>query len=376
VVSAGARRHASREPVEDGARERSRAGGEDNLGDPAGAPALRASGYTRRMKNAWWTRALCAAAAASLLTLAQNDPPKTRWYKGNLHTHTLNSDGDSAPDEVARWYREHRYDFLVLSDHNYLTDVGGLNATIGARDKFLLIPGEEVTDSFDRKPIHMNAYNPERLVEPRHGTSVAETIQNNTNEIRRAKGIPSLNHPNFGWAISTEDMLAVNGLGLFEVYNGHPMVNNPGGGGRASLEEMWDALLTANRRIHGIAVDDAHVFQRFGAEFSNPGHGWVVARAPELSAEAIIGAIERGDFYASTGVRLRDIVITGAEYRVEIDPADWEKTTTYFIGEGGQTLARSFERGAVYRFTGGEKYVRARVESSSGAKAWTQPAFR
>jgi hypothetical protein len=27
------------------------------------------------------------------------------WYKGNTHTHTLNSDGDSTPDEMVRWYR-------------------------------------------------------------------------------------------------------------------------------------------------------------------------------------------------------------------------------------------------------------------------------
>ncbi|HZS07725.1 MAG TPA: hypothetical protein VFD58_23010 [Blastocatellia bacterium] len=50
-----------------------------------------------------------------------------RWYKGNTHTHTLNSDGDSTPDEVVRWYREHGYHFLVLTDHNYLTAVDGLN---------------------------------------------------------------------------------------------------------------------------------------------------------------------------------------------------------------------------------------------------------
>ena len=71
---------------------------------------------------------------------------KSRWYKGNLHTHTVNSDGDSTPHEVASWYREHGYQFLVLSDHNHLTDITGLNALHAAREKFLLIPGEEVTD--------------------------------------------------------------------------------------------------------------------------------------------------------------------------------------------------------------------------------------
>src|SRR5438128_9337936 len=89
--------------------------------------------------------------------------PATKWYKGNLHTHTLNSDGDSTPAAVVSWYREHRYDFLVLSDHNYLTEVGGLNNLYGAKEKFLLVSGEEVTDSYKGKSIHVNAYNLKEL---------------------------------------------------------------------------------------------------------------------------------------------------------------------------------------------------------------------
>ena len=56
------------------------------------------------------------------------DRPGWRWFKGNTHTHTLNSDGDSTPDDVVRWYRENRYHFLVLTDHNFLTDVEALQA--------------------------------------------------------------------------------------------------------------------------------------------------------------------------------------------------------------------------------------------------------
>lgn len=44
-----------------------------------------------------------------------------RWFKGNTHTHTTMSDGDSSPEEVARWYKSHGYQFLVLSDHNTFT---------------------------------------------------------------------------------------------------------------------------------------------------------------------------------------------------------------------------------------------------------------
>ena len=98
-----------------------------------------------------------------------------RWYKGNTHTHTLNSDGDSTPDEVARWYREHGYQFLVLSDHNFLTSVDGLNALHGADERFLLIRGEEVTDGFGGKPIHVNGLALDRLVTPQGGASIVET---------------------------------------------------------------------------------------------------------------------------------------------------------------------------------------------------------
>jgi hypothetical protein len=321
------------------------------------------------------TAALCALIIAQ--TRETSSTPKGRWYKGNLHTHTLNSDGDSTPHEVTTWYREHGYNFLVLTDHNHLTDIAGLNAIHAAKEKFLLITGEEVTDSYERKPIHVNAFNPARLVQPQHGDSVAATIQNNVNEIRHAKGIPSVNHPNFHWAITVQDMMAIKGLGLFEVYNGHPGVNNAGGGGFVSLDEMWDALLTGGQRLYGIAVDDAHHFKRFGKEYSNPGHGWIQVRAESLTPEAILAAIEAGDFYSSSGVTIRNISVSRTEYRVEVAPAaNWqEKTTTYFIGEGGKVLAQTFEETAVYKFSGNEKFVRARVESSGGSNAWTQPVF-
>lgn len=332
------------------------------------------------MNAAWLLRigflAVLVVGAALTQTAGPAEVPKGRWYKGNLHTHTLNSDGDSTPHEVATWYREHGYQFLVLSDHNYLTDVAGLNAVHAAAEKFILIPGEEVTDSFDQKPIHINAYNPERQISPQHGESVAATIQKNVEAIRAAKALPSINHPNYHWAISAQDLLTVKGLGLMEVYNGHPMVNNAGGGGFQSLDELWDVLLSADQRLRGIAVDDAHNFKTLGKDLSNPGRGWIHVRAESLTAAAIVDAIGRGDFYASSGVSLADVRVTREEYRVEIQPRQTEKFTTYFIGEGGRVLAKSFDTAPVYRFAGGEKYVRARVESSFGSFAWTQPTFR
>src|SRR5687767_13976465 len=110
--------------------------------------------------------------------------PKLNWYKGNTHAHTLNSDGDSTPDDVVKWYREHGYNFLVLTDHNYLTRVDALNALHGADRQFLVIKGEEVTDRFGEKPIHINGLDIEKEIQPQGGNSVADVIQRNVDAIR------------------------------------------------------------------------------------------------------------------------------------------------------------------------------------------------
>ena len=314
--------------------------------------------------------------AAGLALGSANQTTPLRWYKGNLHTHTIHSDGDATPHEVATWYKEHRYQFLILSDHNYLTEVAALNALHAAREKFLLIPGEEVTDSFERKPVHVNGYYLKEEVQAAHGESLAETIQNNVNAIRKAGGLPSVNHPNFKWAIPSKVLMSIENLNLFEVYNGHPTVNNRGGGAYESLEEIWDAMLASGKRIYGIAVDDAHYFKVRGKEYSNPGRGWVVVRAPRLTADDIMTALAAGNFYSSTGVELSDISSDDSEIRIRIKPAVDTLYRTYFYGDGGKLLKTSTENTAFYEFQGREKYVRARVEASNGDEAWVQPVFR
>src|SRR5262245_39362800 len=140
----------------------------------------------------------------------QTGRPPQAWFKGNTHTHTLNSDGDSTPDEVVRWYREHGYQFLVLTDHNFLTPVDGLNALHGADQKFLVVKGEEVTDKVPDKALHINALDPSTSVEPQGGSSVVEVLQRNVDAIRKANGVPHINHPNFYWAITPDDLGRVN----------------------------------------------------------------------------------------------------------------------------------------------------------------------
>ena len=300
----------------------------------------------------------------------------TRWYKGNTHTHTLNSDGDSSPDEVARWYREHGYQFLFLTDHNFLTSVDGLNALMGADERFLIIRGEEVTDRFGGKPLHINGLDVKRLVSPQGGASVVETLQRNVDAIRDADGVPHINHPNFGWAVTADELARVRNTKLFEVYNAHPMVNNLGGGGVPGLEAAWDTILSRGVLLYGIAVDDAHHFKRpWDPTASKPGQGWIVVRAARLGAKELLEAIERGDFYASTGVELSDYQATAARITIAIREAAFAKYRVLFIGRGGRLLKEVTSNPATYDITGSEGYVRAKVIDSNGHVAWTQPVL-
>src|SRR5690606_34855751 len=61
------------------------------------------------------------------------------WYRGNLHMHSTESDGQLGPQEALTWYRELGYDFASLTDHRKTTDV----STFGD-EGFLVIPGTEL----------------------------------------------------------------------------------------------------------------------------------------------------------------------------------------------------------------------------------------
>ena len=160
------------------------------------------------------------------------------WHRGNTHTHTLESDGDSPPEYVVQWYREHGYNFLVLSDHNVFTDPAQLSHLTDS--DFILIPGEEVSSRYEGLPVHVNGLNLPGLVDPKTGATLVATIQNNVDAIREVEGVPHVNHPNFRWAFGAKELAQVENDRLLEIHNGFPTANNEGGGGFPSLEEIWD----------------------------------------------------------------------------------------------------------------------------------------
>jgi hypothetical protein len=318
---------------------------------------------------------LLTAGAAALAQEAEGQAA-LKWFKGNTHTHSLNSDGDSTPDDVVRWYREHRYHFLFFTDHNVVTPVEGLNDVFAMPDRFLVIRGEEVSDQAAGKPVHLNMLGGEGAVAPQGGESVAEALRRDVAAIAGARGVISINHPNFGWAMSAADLAGGQGAQLIEIHNGHFMVNNAGGGGQPGAEALWDSMLSDGIRIFGVASDDVHELKQPWARASaRPGQGWVVVRAARLTAESILSALAAGDFYASTGVELSDVLATPQRLAVTVKEQSFARYTIQFIGQGGRILKEAVSSPAQYDITGSEGYVRARILDSNGQMAWTQPVF-
>lgn len=365
------------------------------------------------------TMAVLLTIAASLAAQEASGTPKVRWYKGNTHTHTFNTDGDSSPVDVVRFYRDQGYNFLVLSDHDSITPVDGLNAIFGtaetnATDRtslpfrpFMLIPGEEITDAhtpeagpgqdpstrdLGRKEVHLIGLNVKSVVPRQQGKSVTDTLQRNVDAIRRAGGLPIINHPNFVWSLTAADLSPLRGAPFVEIWNGHMQTNNLGGGDRPSVEAMWDDVLSAGTMMYGVAADDAHFFKTppLPNAHSAPGRAWVMVRSTRFTPDALLAAMERGDFYSSTGVELAEYAVSDRGVTLKVAPLAQSRYRVLFIGGGGRVLketavtpslpARATSLGAArqaeavtYEWKGDEGYVRAKIIDSNGLMAWTQP---
>lgn len=366
------------------------------------------------------------------------------WYKGNLHTHSLWSDGDDYPEMIMNWYKANGYHFIGLSDHNilqegekwinvprqkdrrmvferYLQTFGpdwvtyrkGPNDSLKVRlknlsdyrgyfeeaGKFLIIKSEEMSTGYQGKPIHINVTNIQNLIRPQPGNSVADVMQNNIDLVvaqRRLTGqpmFPHINHPNFYYAITANDLMQLRYERFFEVFNGHHMVNNYGDSTREGTESMWDKinfhfLKQARPFMYGLGTDDSHNYHFFGPSFSNSGRAWVMVNAPDLTPRSLIEAMEAGRFYATSGVELKQLPQQGNKLTVRVKA---QAGTTYriqFIGvrkglERAETLREVTDTTATYTLTDDVWMVRAKIISNTPKfnpympgdveTAWTQP---
>ena len=380
-----------------------------------------------------------------LVQCSPEDSTKTKnWYKGNLHTHSYWSDGDEFPEVIMVWYKSHGYDFVSLTDHNilaegekwkvistdsiyqtafhnYLNEYGAewvnhKTDSLGRRavklktieeyrprfekaEEFMIIQAEEISDQYNGKPLHLNVTNVQELINPMGGNSVTEVLQNNIDAVAKQRdslGIPMIihiNHPNFGWAISLEDMIGLRDERFFEVYNGHPSVHNSGDSLRMSTEKMWDMInisyLQNNKPLmFGLATDDTHHYHVKGKTFSNSGRGWIMVNADSLNVSSIIVAMEAGDFYASTGVELSNISVQDDKIEVEVVEEDGVQYEISFIGcRKGQSEPEVFETNegsqTSFNVEGDMMYARCKITSTKLHEnpiedliyetAWTQP---
>jgi hypothetical protein len=196
--------------------------------------------------------------------------------------------------------------------------------------------------------------------------------------IRKAGGIPQVNHPNFGWSFRHREFLAVKGPYLLEIANCHPVVNNAGDYAYLPVEQTWDILLSNGRTVYGTATDDAHNSSPEKQGGAQPGKGWVNVHVPELTPKAVLDALRKGDFYSSTGVEFTDYTFDGKQLKVSVVPKDGQKYVIRFIGKWGRILQETDATSSTYRVTGAQEpnaYVRAKVICTDGTVAWTQ-AFR
>lgn len=298
----------------------------------------------------------------------------TRWYKGNAHTHTAESDGDSPPEAVIRWYKAHGYHWLAITDHDRITEPARFRELTDSA--FVLVRGEEVTARFGPAHVHVNALNPSRVVPPRTDSTLEATLRGTVDSVRAAGGVPLINHPNFGWSLDARVLARARNAPLIEIASGHPLVNSLGGGGRPGVEAMWDELLGQGRRVYGMGVDDSHYLQgEFAFERPNPGRAWSTVRARSLDPAEIVRALEAGQFYASTGVELTDLRVTPTAIEVHVEQRGQTRYVTQFIGRGGRVLHETGDNPALFTLRGDEPYVRARVRDSNGRMAWVQPVF-
>lgn len=296
------------------------------------------------------------------------------FQRGNIHTHTRESDGDTKVEEVYSWYRDHGYQFLAITDHNRLTDPKKYKKL--ERPGFVMINGEEVTMAAAGKPVHVNALCHKRAIGGGRFTTYGEALAWAVHEIRDQGGVALVNHPNFDWTLSAADLKYAKGAALLEIWSGHPHVHTDGDATRPSHEIIWETVLGEGQSFAGVAVDDMHNMSPAAVEpASHPGRGWVDVFASITSSKEICAALGNGHLVASNGVRLKHFVVKGDT--MTLTPEGDARVE--FIGSGGavlETEALTHDKtSASYKLRGGEAYVRARVTAPDGKRAWTQ-AYR
>jgi hypothetical protein len=323
------------------------------------------------------------------------DPTDEVWLRGSTHVHAKPSGDSTTPIvDVAAWYERHGYDFIVLTDHNQVSELDPSSSTEGRIDLrssgLIVLAGIELThnpsdclpkgDDTGRCRIHMNMLGvtarpvgklmdwPDRSTHERVAKYQSALAQG-----AKLGGIAQLNHPQWYWGMTPEVLVEVarRGVKLVEIANAQFEKWNAGDKDHPSTEQLWDAALAQGAALWGVASDDAHDYGPAGGKYP-AGGGWIVVRA-RRDPTAVLESIARGRFYASTGVVLDRAEVVGDELVVDVGAGETGVAIDFI--ENGR-IVESVQGKSARRALPQTGYVRAVITRGDGKKAWVQPQRR
>lgn len=285
------------------------------------------------------------------------------WLKGNIHSHSTESDGMFTPKELAELYASHGYSFLSMTDHNVYVSHDDLS------EEIILLTGLEhdIEYSSDKctHVVGIASINKEHTDYPCKKYSKEELDDQRLVDMMRADGqFVSLAHP--VWSrMEPEEILGLDRLHAIEVFNNGTEHLCHGG----NAEIWWDMLLRHGKKVYATAVDDVHGTEDlFG--------GWIWVKVPCRNRRAIIDALFNGMFYATNGPEIYDFGVDGEQVYVSCSGCREIHFVTYsprgksFFAEEGESLTE-----AVHTMKGTEVYVRAVCVDHKGRSAWSNPIF-
>jgi len=288
-----------------------------------------------------------------------------RFWRGNLHTHSNNSDGRLSPEAVCQLYREAGYDFLSITDHfmkRYefpLTDTQpyqseGFVTLVGAE----LHAGETEFGSF----WHILAVG---LPPDFQQTPSNETGPELAQRAVRAGAFVAVAHPAW-YSLTENDVHSLGDVHAIEVFNGTSHDHND----RAESWHMAHIMLSRGKRYSLCATDDAH-FHPYRLDACV---GWVWVKAESLDADSILDALKLGHYYSSTGPEIYDIKVAGSMLYVRCSPV--ERVFITGIGSRSEYVQGAHIRDAAIDLSQFDSpYGVVTVRDRLGKKAWSNPIW-
>lgn len=283
--------------------------------------------------------------------------PNKKFYKGNLHTHTNNSDGRRSPEEAIACFREAGYDFLALTDH--------WKRTCGEemREGLLLLPGIELDYTLPAEVIHIVGIgvSEEILAEQARRSSGP---QHGIDAIRACGGRAILAHP--AWSLNTPETIgALRNLTATEIYN--TVSGMPWNGDRADSTCVLDVAATHGCLLRTVAADDCHFYD------GDQCQSYIMAQLDELSLAGVLKALDEGAYYATRGPRIHQVEVADGLITVTCSPIRQATFHSNVVYTAGRSVVGEDMTQVTYQIKPGEHFVRIRLTDAEGRHAWVNP---